>query len=169
MKSKSGGWWFRVPVLLKTCKETVTVPSDEYIPCLESPLDLSTETLVEGLICLNFLTLTRNECRFNKKAWTDFGTNYELGNLLEIDACNLLKSQGGSRQQYVKFGVIDENLNASKCVAKAKADPNFRIPSQLGSPIMITSPCKEESGNVRPGNSFELAAICSHISMTSLD
>jgi hypothetical protein len=50
IKTNSGGWWCCVPVLLKTCKEcnkeTVTVPSDEYIQCLESPLGLSTETLV---------------------------------------------------------------------------------------------------------------------------
>jgi hypothetical protein len=82
-------------MLLRTGGETVTVPSDDYIPCLESPLGLSTETLVEGLICLNFLTLTKNECKFNEQAWTDFKISYELGNLLEINACNLLrKSQG---------------------------------------------------------------------------
>ena len=45
-------------MLLKTGEETVTVPGDEYMSCLKSPLGLSTENLVEGLICLNFLTVT---------------------------------------------------------------------------------------------------------------
>jgi hypothetical protein len=31
LQSSSCGWWFRVPMLLKTGEETVTVPSDEYI------------------------------------------------------------------------------------------------------------------------------------------
>jgi hypothetical protein len=87
-------------MLLNTGGDTIPVPSDEYIPCLESPLGLSTENLVEGLICLNLLTLTKNECKFKtskRGAWTDFKTNYELGNLLEINACSLPKSQGGSR------------------------------------------------------------------------
>jgi hypothetical protein len=62
INSISGGWWFRVPVLFKTGGETVPVPSDKYLPCFGSPLGLSTETLVEGLICLDFLTLTKSEC-----------------------------------------------------------------------------------------------------------
>jgi hypothetical protein len=56
--SISGGWWFRVPMLLKTGEVTITAPSDEYIPCSELPLGLSTETLVEWLTYLNFLTVT---------------------------------------------------------------------------------------------------------------
>jgi hypothetical protein len=35
-------------MLPKTGEETIFVPSDEYLPCLESPLGLGAETLVEG-------------------------------------------------------------------------------------------------------------------------
>jgi hypothetical protein len=45
-------------MLLKTSEETVTVPSAEYISWLKLPLGMSTENLVEGLTCLNFLTVT---------------------------------------------------------------------------------------------------------------
>jgi hypothetical protein len=58
IKSNSGGWWFRVPMLLKTGEETVTVLSDEYVPDFESPPGRSTEILVEGLILLTFPTVT---------------------------------------------------------------------------------------------------------------
>jgi hypothetical protein len=133
IKSNSGGWWFRVPVLSKTGEETATAPRDKYLLCLESPLGLSTETLVEGLICLNFMTLTKNECKFNKGAWVDFGAHYRLGNLLEITPSTLLRSEGRQRHHHVKLGRPNDNDSASECVAKAKAVPDFRIPRRLGS------------------------------------
>jgi hypothetical protein len=63
LRSSSCGWCFRVPSLLKIGEETVTVPSDEYISCLESPLGMSTETLVEGLTSLKFPSGTTTEWR----------------------------------------------------------------------------------------------------------
>jgi hypothetical protein len=106
IKSNSGGWWFRVPVLAKTGEETAPAPSDKYLLCLESPLGLSTETLVEGLICSNFLTLTKNECMGYKGVWVDFGAHYMLGNLLEITTSTLLRSEGRQRHHYVKWDAL---------------------------------------------------------------
>jgi hypothetical protein len=134
IKSNSVGWCFRVPLLYKTGEETIHVPGDAYLPCLGSPLGLSTDTLVEGLICLNFLTLTKNECKINKDAWENFRTNYMLGNLLEIEASTLMRNEGvRQRHYYVKLGSTS-CCSASSCIATAKADRHFRIPRRLGSP-----------------------------------
>jgi hypothetical protein len=57
-----------------------------------------------------------------------------LGNLLEITPSTLLRSEGRQRHHYVKLGRPNDNDSAAECVAKAKADPNFRIPRRLGSP-----------------------------------
>ena len=82
-------------MLVKDGEEDTPVPSKDYLPCLGSPLGLGTDTLVEGLICLDFLRLTKNKCRFNMQAWDDFKTQYKLGNLLEVTCCNLMVKEGG--------------------------------------------------------------------------
>jgi len=95
IKSNSAGWWFRVPTLSKTGGKALPVLTDVYLPCLESPLGLKTDTLVEGLICLEFLNLTKDQCKFNKKAWDAFKIQYELGDFLEYEACEFMKKEGG--------------------------------------------------------------------------
>jgi hypothetical protein len=102
-------------VLFKTGGETVTVPSDKYLPCFWSPLGLSTETLVEGLICLDFLTLTKSECKVSEEAWDNFGAHYMLGNKLEITPSSLLRSEGRQRHHYLKLKYPNDNDSASEC------------------------------------------------------
>jgi hypothetical protein len=54
LKSSSCGWWFRVPMLLKKSQESANIPSDQYLPSMTKPFGISHETLVRGLVRLNF-------------------------------------------------------------------------------------------------------------------
>jgi hypothetical protein len=83
---------------------------------------------------LDFLTLTKSECKVSEEKWDNFGAHYMLGNKLEITPSSLLRSEGRQRHHYLKLRYPNDNDSASECVAKAKADPNFRIPCRLGSP-----------------------------------
>jgi hypothetical protein len=69
---------------------------------------------------MNFLPLTKTECRINVVAWDEFRTHYMLGNLQEVEACNFIW------HYYVKLGSTLCS-SASGCVASAKAGPDFRI------------------------------------------
>jgi len=92
----SVGWWFRVPTLSKAGGGTVPALTDDYLPCLGSPLGLGTDTLIEGLICLDFLKLNKNRCEVNVQAWKNFICDYELGDLLEIDPLSYMRRKGGA-------------------------------------------------------------------------
>jgi hypothetical protein len=132
----SVGWWFRVPTLSKAGGGTEPALTDDYLPCLGSPLGLGTDTLVEGLICLDFLKLNKNRCEVNVQAWNNFRTNYKLENLLEIELVSYMRRSGGKRHYYVKLGTTKRN--AMQCIALKKADsivdPKVRIPRRLGCP-----------------------------------
>jgi hypothetical protein len=93
--------WFRVPMLLKKSQESATIPSDQYLPSMTEPFGISHETLLQGLVCLKFITPRSDKCRINLDEWKTFKETYMLGNLFEIERCHLL---GGTEQYYVKMG-----------------------------------------------------------------
>jgi hypothetical protein len=63
-------------------------------------LGLSTENLVVGLICLDFLTLTKGECIRRKRGITS--GPYMLSNKLEITPSSLLRSEGEAKAPLFK-------------------------------------------------------------------
>ena len=109
-------------MLLKKSKESATIPSDQYLPCMTEPFGISHETMVRGLVCLKFITPRSDKCRINHDEWKAFNANYMLGDLFELEQCKLL---GGSTQYYVKMGPKCR-LKAAKCIKGVK-DGSLRI------------------------------------------
>jgi hypothetical protein len=95
LKSSSCGWWFRVPMLLKKSKESANIPSDQFLPSMLEPFGTSHETLIQGLVCLKFITPRSDKCRINQGQWKAFKENYKLGALFELERASIL---GGTRQ-----------------------------------------------------------------------
>jgi hypothetical protein len=103
-------------MLLKKSQESATIPSDQYLPSVTEPLGISHETLVQGLVCLKFITPRSDKCRINHDEWKAFKETYMLGHLFELELCTLI---GGPERYYVKMG-RECRLKAVKCINGVK-------------------------------------------------
>jgi hypothetical protein len=86
------------------------------------PFGTSHDTLVQGLVCLGFLTPRSDKCRINQDQWKAFKDNYKLGALFELERASIL---GGTRQYNVKMG-RECRQNALECISGVK-EKSLRI------------------------------------------